>query len=175
MFLGAVTLLSVPVLFEETGVLINRFDFSEPQAGKSVCDRMAATIKANVRRYVNEGNNCETSAEFVQAARSTSYITIAAGKITGPSVVEQKVQWPGIKQFNNVQYEIKKISSTIGRSIQTTFNMQATVWRAYRIGVGKQHQLQQKIINIDPIELIVEHNNNGWKPEGIPYYRKSMY
>ena len=175
MFLGAVTLLSVPMLLEETDVLINRFDFSELQAGKSVCDRMAATVKANIRRYVNEDNNCETTAEFVQAARSTSYTTIAAGKITRSSTIEQKVQWPGIKQFNNVQYEIKKDPSTYGRSTETTFNIQATVWRAFGIGAGKQHQLQQKVINIDPIESVVEHNNNEWKPEVIPYNRKSTY
>ena len=64
-------MLCIPTLFEETGVLINRFDFSEPQAGKSIGDRMAATTKGNIRRYVNEGNNCETSTEFVKAAGST--------------------------------------------------------------------------------------------------------
>ena len=34
-----------------------RNDFSDPQGGKGVCDRKAATIKGDVGRYVNEGNN----------------------------------------------------------------------------------------------------------------------
>jgi hypothetical protein len=167
--------LSIPTLFEETGVLIHRFDFSEPQAGKSVCDRMAATIKGNVRRYVNEGNDCETSAAFVQAARATPYVTIAASKINGFTMIEQKFQWPGIKQFNNIQYEIKQNSYNYGRSMAITFNIKATMWRAFGIGIGKQHQLEQKIIIIDPIEITVEHNNNEWKSAGVSCHRKGLY
>ncbi len=156
-------------------MLIRRFDFSEPQAGKSVCDRMAATIKGNVRRYVNEGNNCETSVDFVQAAKSTPYVTIAASKINCFTMSEQKVQWQGIKQFNNIQYEIKQNSYNYGRATATTFSIQATTWRAFGIGIGKQQQLEQKIIIIDPIETIAEHNDNGWKSERVSCHRKSMY
>ena len=39
--------------------------------------------------------------------------------------------------------------------------MQATVWCPFGIDIGKQYQLRQKeIINIDPIEVISEQNNN---------------
>ncbi|CAF4680780.1 unnamed protein product, partial [Didymodactylos carnosus] len=51
-------------------------DFSDPQAGKGPCDRMAATIKYNIRRYVDEKHNCTNSQEFVVAARSTKYLSI---------------------------------------------------------------------------------------------------
>ena len=40
-----------------TGITVARVDFSDPQGGKWVCDRKAATIKAHVRRYVNEGHD----------------------------------------------------------------------------------------------------------------------
>ena len=135
---------------------------------------MAATIKGNIRRYVNEGNNCETSAEFVKAAGSTSYTTITAGKITCSNMIDQKVQCPGIKQFKNIQYEIKQNSFNYGYySMGTTLTIQVTVWRAF--GIGKQHRLQQKLMTIYPIEIIAKQNNNEWKSEGTPCYRKRVY
>ena len=36
------------------GVAVVRNDFSDPQGGKGICDRKAATIKEDVGRYVNE-------------------------------------------------------------------------------------------------------------------------
>ena len=48
----------------ETGICVKRVDFSNPQGGKGGCDRKAATVKAHVRRYVNEGYNVVTAQEF---------------------------------------------------------------------------------------------------------------
>ena len=48
----------------ETGIRVKRVDFSDPQGGKGACDRKAATVKAHVRRYVNEGHNVVTAQEF---------------------------------------------------------------------------------------------------------------
>jgi len=167
--------LSIPSLFEETGVLIHRFDFSEPQAGKNACDRMSATIKGNVRRYVSEGHDCENSLQFVQAAKATSFTTIIASRLSSHNMPEQRVQWHGIKKFNNILYEIKNDSHSYRRSITTNSTIQATVWRAYGIGVGKQYELQEKVVNIDPVEVVTEHTDNGWKFDGFPFHRKGIY
>ena len=35
--------------------MIKRYDFSDPQAGKDVCYRRTAVLKAHMRRYINEG------------------------------------------------------------------------------------------------------------------------
>ena len=40
-----------------TGTSVLRVDFSDRQGGKGACDRKAASIKAHVRRYVNEGHD----------------------------------------------------------------------------------------------------------------------
>ena len=40
---------------ERVGIMIMRYDFSDPQAGKDVCDRRTAALKAHMRRYINEG------------------------------------------------------------------------------------------------------------------------
>ena len=47
-----------------TGVSVRRVDFSDPQGGKGACNRKAATIKAHVRRYVNEGHDVQNAKEL---------------------------------------------------------------------------------------------------------------
>ena len=53
-----------------TGIHVKRVDFSDPQGGKGPCDRKAATIKAYVRRYINEGHNVLTACDFRDAILS---------------------------------------------------------------------------------------------------------
>ena len=51
------------------------FDFSDPQAGKGACDRKAATIKARMRIYLNEGNDIKNAAQLVDAMRSSGVVS----------------------------------------------------------------------------------------------------
>lgn len=57
----AFLLLSLPSLGERNGVRIARYDFSEPQTGKDICDRRIASIKSHIRRFVNEGHDVQTA------------------------------------------------------------------------------------------------------------------
>ena len=43
-------ILSLPVMGERVGVMPLRYDFSDPQAGKDICDRKTAPMKAHIRR-----------------------------------------------------------------------------------------------------------------------------
>ena len=47
-----------------------RYDFSEPQAGKDICDRKTAPMKAHIRRFVNENNDVTTAEEMKKALES---------------------------------------------------------------------------------------------------------
>lgn len=172
---GTTTLLAIWNLFQETGIFICRYDFSEPQAGKSVCDRMAATIKGNIKRYVNEGNDCETSLQFVQAAKATSFTTIIAGKIISHNVSQERIQWPGITKFNNISYELKNSPNNYRQLTTTNTILQATVWRAFDIGIGQQYDIDKNFIKIDYIETMNQHIDNRWKSDGLPCRTKSMY
>ena len=60
------------------GVAVVRNDFSNPQGGKGVCDRKAATIKGRyVERYTNEGNDVTNALQFKTAiAYSTTLSTM---------------------------------------------------------------------------------------------------
>ena len=75
---GAEFILAVEQLYRETGVLIERIDFSEAQAGKSVCDRRSADLKGECRCHVNEGNDITNSVEFINGAKSTKCLSIVA-------------------------------------------------------------------------------------------------
>jgi len=46
---------SLPSLRECTGIKIVGYDFSDPQAGKDLCDRRIATVQSHVRCNINEG------------------------------------------------------------------------------------------------------------------------
>lgn len=53
-----------------TGIRVERVDFSDPQGGKGPCDRRAASIKAHVRRYTNEGHDVLTEHDLKEAMLS---------------------------------------------------------------------------------------------------------
>ena len=57
----AFLLLSLPSLGQRVGIWIARYEFSEAQAGKDICDRQAAALKSHSRRYINEGNDVKTA------------------------------------------------------------------------------------------------------------------
>ena len=112
---SAITTTAIEEIFHTTGVFIRRIDFSEPQSGKNVCDRRAAVIKGEVRRYIDEKHNVTNSMEFVAAAKSTSHLSIFASKVpTTENIIlsnstikrSTKTTWPGIRNIFNIQYEV---------------------------------------------------------------------
>ncbi|XP_063418380.1 uncharacterized protein LOC134701170 [Mytilus trossulus] len=58
---------AVPAISEETGVNIQRYDFSESQDGKSYCDAKIAHMRAKLRKYVSNGGNISCSADMKKA------------------------------------------------------------------------------------------------------------
>ena len=77
---------------EDTGIRIERVDFSDPQGGKGACDRKATTVKAHVRRYVNEDHNMVTVREFHDAMLSHGGINeVRVALVTGSTDQSQQV------------------------------------------------------------------------------------
>lgn len=109
----------------KTGIAVGRVDFSDPQGGKGACDRKAATIKAHVRRYVNEGHDVETASQFKEAMLSSGGVhgvrVAVVDAVACVKTDEPEVRWDGVSSLNNFQYS----------------NNQITVWRAYKVGRGK--------------------------------------
>ena len=122
---NSVLLATCDVMKAKTGVGVRRVDFSDPQGGKGACDRKAATIKAHVRRHINEGNDVQNSKEFKEA-------TLSSGRLNGVRVacvdvgargkcVLPQVKIPGVSSLNNFQYSEQGV----------------TVWRGFEVGQGK--------------------------------------
>ena len=120
----AFLLLSLPSLGERTGVRIARYDFSEPQAGKDICDRRIASVKSHIRRFVNEGNDVQTAAHMKAAIESHGGVKgcyASVCKVQTMSQTMHKHTMTGIQALNNFCYE--------GGGLRA--------WQAYDIGPGK--------------------------------------
>ena len=66
----AFLVLSLPSLGQRVGIWIARYEFSEAQAGKDICDRQAAALKSHIRRHINEGNDVKTANDMKAASDS---------------------------------------------------------------------------------------------------------
>ena len=123
---SSLTLAACSLMAEKTGIKVGQVDFSDPQGGKGACDRKAASIKAHVRRHINEGHDVTTANEFKEAMMSCGGIKgvrIAVVDASAPSVTNAAIQvkWEGVSSQNNFRYTYGGI----------------TAWRAYGIGTGK--------------------------------------
>ncbi|XP_020619116.1 uncharacterized protein LOC110056900 [Orbicella faveolata] len=108
-----------------SGIELIRYDFSDPQSGKDLCDRKIAPCKQRLRHYVAENHNVESAEDIKKGLESPP-------GIAGTSVAECKIDQsamsagaannkiPGITKYNNFS-----LTSTSMR-----------VWQAYNVGEG---------------------------------------
>ena len=108
---------------EATGVRVERVDFSDPQGAKGPCDRKAVTIKAHVRRFVDEGHDVLTATDLRDAILSNNGVRGARVTVVNAEDVKQSQasKWEGVSNLNNFMYKDDGV----------------VVWRAYNIGEGK--------------------------------------
>ena len=129
---GSQTIASVHEISRKSGIFILRWDFSDPQSGKGVCDRVSAWIKRKVRLYVDENNKCTNAKEFIVCASSYGGVkgtTVVYSKLHLDKASKAKI--PGISYYNNFLFSDDKI----------------TAWRAYEIGPVIEIQKNIGLIN----------------------------
>ena len=51
---------------ERVGITVTLYDFSKPQYGKDVCDRILCPMKSAIRRYCNEGHDVISAKDMLQ-------------------------------------------------------------------------------------------------------------
>jgi len=119
------TILACPLITQSTGVQIVNVDFSDPQGGKGAADRLAATCKAHVHAFINEGNDVTNATQLKDALISHGGIegvrVACMETITGTIAGECSQKIPLVSKLNNFQFS----------------NDCIRVWRAYGIGRGK--------------------------------------
>ena len=99
-------------------------DFSEPQAGKDICDRKTAAMKAHIKRWVNERHDVVTAEDMKVALESRGGIKGCRAAVVEVDTTRERnkdSKIPGISVLNNFQYE--------------EFGIR--VWKAYDIGPGR--------------------------------------
>ena len=64
-------ILRLPLMGERASVMPLRYDFSDPQAGKDICDRKTAPMKAHIMRWVDQRHDVTTTEDLKQALESS--------------------------------------------------------------------------------------------------------
>jgi hypothetical protein len=121
---SANTLVSAKRISEKTGIAIKRIDFCDPQGGKGPCDRYAAVIKSNIRRYLNENHNVTNASEFIEACHSHK-------GVKGVFALDCRIENNGLKKSNKC--EIKQITNYYNFEYQSKGLL---VHRSWDIGSG---------------------------------------
>lgn len=106
---------------QRVGITVCRYDFSEPQYGKDVCDRILCPMKTCIRRYCNEGHDILTAADMRRAlserpVKGTS-ASVCVVDETKKTLEVNKIE--GFSKLHNIQFEEKGIR----------------VWRSYGVGL----------------------------------------
>ena len=116
-------LLSLQALSARHGIVVVRYDFSDPQSGKDVCDRRIASMKTHIRRWVNEGHDVTTAEEKKVALESHGGVRgcrFAVVEINKTKMNAEVCKIPGISFLNNFHFYEDGVRS----------------WKAYQIGKG---------------------------------------
>ena len=120
------TVLACPAIQASTGVKVAGIDFSDPQGGKGAADRMAATAKSHIRKYISEGNDVTNAQQMRVALLSYGGLEgvriVVVERLEEHSLSIEKSKIPGISKLNNFRF--------IGGTLVTT--------RAYSVGKGKE-------------------------------------
>lgn len=117
---------------DRVGVSIVRYDFSEPQQGKDICDRIICPLKSSLRKYCDEGNNV-LSANDMYSALVKHPVRGATASVSEVDESTKNIQVKKIKKFGS--YHNFEFS---GKDIK--------MWKAF--GVGKGKALEEKSVNV---------------------------
>ena len=116
-------MLSLSSLADRVGITIKRYDFSDLQAGKDVCDCRIAVIKSHMCRFINEGH------VHVRDSKDMKTATESYGNIEGC--------FAAVVRINTSTKTIEKHLMTGIQSLNNFFfddNRSLKAWKAYKVG-----------------------------------------
>lgn len=108
---------------KRVGISVARYDFSEPQFGKDICDRILCPMKGAIRRYCNEGHDI-LSAQDMYSALKERQVNGSTAVVceTNETLIDLKItKIKGISAFHNFKYEKNGLR----------------VWKAFGVGPGE--------------------------------------
>ncbi len=119
---------------------VKRYDFSEAQSGKDVCDSRSACAKFHMLKFIDQGHNVETAKQMKEALDSSGGVK---GLKTCVVDINQKV-------------EPKAIAFALTISQYSSFLFEedgVKVWKAYNIGSGKSSTFSKQFPNITGLKV----------------------
>lgn len=130
---------------ERVGVSVERYDFSEPQSGKDVCDRILCPMKGAIRRYCNEGHDILSAMDMHNALQERSVLGCTAA-VCRVNETNKDLDVKKLHQFSTMhdfRYEIGGLR----------------VWKAFQVGPGKLIPWNDIYVSHQSAtELIIEGN-----------------
>ncbi|CAC5370197.1 unnamed protein product [Mytilus coruscus] len=111
-------------LSQQSGITIRRYDYSEPQSGKSYCDAKIAHMRGKMQVYILNGNNINTAKDMKTAIdyqHGVSGVQSSVVAIKNENLKFTSHKWKGITNFNNLEFLPDGIK----------------VWKAYNVGSGR--------------------------------------
>ena len=129
----------------KSGIKIERYDFSEPQHGKDLCDRIICPMKNSIRLYCNEGHDILTAMDMRKALmeRPVRATTAAVCVLDKSKCTLEVNKLLNFSNYHNFSYEHTGLRA----------------WKALNIGTGKFFAYDD-IFNKDqdPTDLITEES-----------------
>ena len=105
------------------GIVIVRYDHSEPQSGKDMCDRILCPMKAAIRRYCNEGHDVISAKDMYTALKErpvkSTTATVCAIQEQYATLEMSKI--PNYSSLHNFKFTREGLH----------------VWKAFNVGHGK--------------------------------------
>ena len=136
---------------ERVGVSLQRYDFSEPQSGKDVCDRILCPLKGAIRRYCNEGHDVLTTSDMHTALKERPVQGCTAA-VCHVNETKKDLDIRKLQQF----------------SAMHDFSYQQDglrLWKAFQVGPGKLIPWDEIYIKHQgATDLITEQENFSFTP-----------
>ena len=141
------------------GIEVARYDFSEPQYGKDICDRILCPMKSSIRRYCNEGHDV-VSAKDMRVALSERPVqgttaSVCAINETQKTLEVHKIE--GFSKYHNFKFEVEGIRA----------------WRAYGVGLGRFIPYREVITEPQGSTDLIVHENFFPLKEARVYKRET--
>jgi hypothetical protein len=141
---------------QRVGIAICRYDYSEPQYGKDVCDRILCPMKTCIRRYCNEGHDilCAENMRTALSQRPVKGTSACVCVVNEEKETLQVKKIDGFGKLHNIQFEEKGIR----------------VWKAYGIGCGKEIPFEE-LVSQSQGSTCLEVVNDFFVPEDTRAYK----
>ncbi|CAC5383152.1 unnamed protein product [Mytilus coruscus] len=126
--------LSLQGISERTGIRVTRYDFSEAQSGKSICDAKTVHMRLKMRMYVSSGRNITSPFEMQAAIMDGTGVKACQCAVVEVDSSKQTMtnhRIKGINQMNNIAFDGDDI----------------IVWQAFNVGIGIKMQRSKLLKN----------------------------